>query len=144
MKISSKGRYALRAMADLALHNTGECIRTKDIAARQNISEKYLEQIVTLLGKGGLIKSIRGAQGGYLLKRAPEDYTIGDILRVAEGDLDPTPDGQAEDSALLALSEKELIYDRLSEAIDSVLDRVTLEDIIKDHRRRLNSFDYVI
>ncbi len=85
MKISTKGRYATRVMLDLALHDTGECIKAKDIAARQGISEKYLEQIISILNKAGYVKSVRGAQGGYRLAKAPKEYTVGMILRLTEG-----------------------------------------------------------
>ena len=89
MKISTKGRYALRIMIDLAM-NAGESpVRVKDIASRQNISEKYLEQIIALFNKAGYVKSIRGAQGGYLLTREPGEYTVGMILRLAEGSIAP-------------------------------------------------------
>ena len=81
MKISTKGRYALRLMLDLAVYNTGEPISLKDVAKRQNISEKYMEQIISVLNKAGYVRGIRGAQGGYLLSRAPKDYTVGMILR---------------------------------------------------------------
>ena len=89
MKISTKGRYALRLMIDLAIHNTGEPISLKDVARRQEISDKYLEQIISILNKAGYVKSIRGAQGGYMLKKDPKDYTVGMILRVTEGSLAP-------------------------------------------------------
>ena len=89
MKISTKGRYATRLMLDLALHNTGECIKVKDIAARQGISEKYLEQIISILNKAGYVKSVRGAQGGYRLAKEPEAYTLGMILRLTEGSIKP-------------------------------------------------------
>ena len=89
MKISTKGRYAVRVMLDLALHQTGECIKVKDIAARQGISEKYLEQIIAVLNKAGYVKSVRGAQGGYKIARAPEEYTVGMILRLTEGSMAP-------------------------------------------------------
>ena len=72
MQISTKGRYALRLMLDLAVHNTGELVKIKDISARENISEKYLEQIISSLKKAGYVKSLRGAQGGYMLAREPE------------------------------------------------------------------------
>ena len=85
MKISTKGRYALRLMLDLAVYNTGEPISLKDVAKRQNISEKYMEQIISVLNKAGFVRGIRGAQGGYLLSRAPKDYTVGMILRLTEG-----------------------------------------------------------
>ena len=89
MKISTKGRYALRLMLDLAIHNTGEAVSLKDIAKRQGISDKYLEQIISVLNKAGFVKSIRGAQGGYLLKKKPEEYTVGMILKLTEGTLAP-------------------------------------------------------
>lgn len=87
MKISTRGRYALRFMIDLALYGNGQYTLLRDIAARQQISLKYLEQIATALGKAGLIESMRGPQGGYRLTRSPQDYTIGDILRPIEGNL---------------------------------------------------------
>ena len=89
MKISTKGRYALRLMLDLALNNTGEAVSLKDIARRQDISDKYLEQIISILNKAGYVRSIRGAQGGYMLRRPPKEYTVGMILRLTEGTLAP-------------------------------------------------------
>ena len=89
MKISTKGRYALRLMIDLAENSTGDPISLKDVAKRQGISDKYLEQIISILNKAGFVKSIRGAQGGYLLRKAPENYTVGMILRLTEGSLAP-------------------------------------------------------
>ena len=82
MRISTKGRYALRLMLDLAMEENGKPVSIKDIAGRQGISEKYLEQIISSLNKAGYVKSVRGAQGGYLLKMEPKDYTVGMILRV--------------------------------------------------------------
>ena len=89
MKISTKGRYALRVMIDLATHNDENYISLKDIANRQEVSLKYLEQIVSILTRVGYLKSVRGAQGGYRLTKAPSEYTIGDILRTTEGTLSP-------------------------------------------------------
>ena len=89
MKISTKGRYAVRVMLDLALHNTGEYIKVKQIAERQEISEKYLEQIISILNKAGYVRSARGAQGGYRIAGNPGDYTVGMILRLTEGNLCP-------------------------------------------------------
>lgn len=88
MTISTKGRYALRIMIDLADH-IGETIKLKDIASRQGISEKYMEQIIAVLNKAGYVRSTRGAQGGYQLVKAPKDYTVGMILRLTEGSLAP-------------------------------------------------------
>ena len=89
MKISTKGRYALRLMVDLALSGQGQPISLKDVAQRQQLSDKYLEQIVTPLSRAGLVRSVRGAGGGYLLTRRPEEYTVGEVLRPLEGDLAP-------------------------------------------------------
>ena len=89
MKISTKGRYALRIMIDLARHDEGSYIRLKDIAERQNITLKYMEQIMPLLTKAGYVRSYRGNNGGYMLARKPEEYTVGDILRTTEGSMAP-------------------------------------------------------
>ena len=89
MKISTKGRYAVRLMFDIAANSNGENVSLKDISKIQDISLKYLEQIVNTLSKAGLLKSQRGAQGGYKMTRKPEEYTIGDILRVTEGEMAP-------------------------------------------------------
>mgnify|MGYP000721230545 FL=1 len=89
MKISTKGRYALRLMLDLALNNSGKPVRIRDVSERQNISDKYLEQIISVLNKARFVRSIRGPQGGYLLTRRPEEYTVGMILRLTEGIMTP-------------------------------------------------------
>lgn len=89
MMVSTKGRYALRLMVDLALHDNGKFIALKDVSARQKISIKYLEQIVTPLNRAGLLKSGRGAQGGYRLAKNTTDYTVGEILRAIEGSFAP-------------------------------------------------------
>lgn len=133
MKISTKGRYALRLMLDLALNDTGETIRIKDIAARQEISEKYLEQIIAVLNKAGYVKSVRGPQGGYRLARKPKDYTVGMILRLTEGSLapvsclddDPNECTRQEDCVTL------YIWEKLYAAINSVVDKYTLADLVE-------------
>ena len=89
MKISTKGRYALRLMLDLAQQPPTEYVSIKSVATRQGISEKYLEQIIKMLSKSGLVESTRGKSGGYRLTRTPESYTVGEILRVTEGSLAP-------------------------------------------------------
>ena len=89
MRISTKGRYALRLMLDLGTNCSGDPIRLKDVARRQGISEKYLEQIISVLNKAGFVRSIRGPQGGYVLSKRPEEYTVGMILRLTEGSLAP-------------------------------------------------------
>ena len=89
MKISTRGRYALRVIVDMAEHGNGEYIPLKDVAGRQNISQKYLESIATDLSKADILDGLHGKGGGYKLKRDPDDLTVGDILRVTEGDLAP-------------------------------------------------------
>ena len=89
MKISTKGRYALRIMIDLALNSNGKHITSKEIAERQEISNKYLEQIIAMLNKAGYLETARGNTGGYKLARKPSEYVVGDILKATEGDLTP-------------------------------------------------------
>ena len=89
MKISTKGRYAVRMMLDLAVMEQDGPVRVKDIAKRQGISIKYMEQIITILSRAGFVRSTRGPQGGYRLAKAPEEYTVGMILRLTEGSLAP-------------------------------------------------------
>ncbi|MDF2538185.1 MAG: transcriptional regulator, BadM/Rrf2 family [Herbinix sp.] len=145
MKISTKGRYALRLMLDLALNNTGEYISIKSIASRQEISEKYLEQIISLLSRADYVKSIRGAQGGYRLAKEPAEYTVGMILRLTEGSLFPVDCLEAEEGGCCRTNvcvTKE-VWKELYEAISSVVDRITLQDLVD---KQLNSvpFDYSI
>lgn len=132
MRISTKGRYALRLMLDLATYNTGEPVSIKDIAKRQDVSEKYLEQIIAILNKAGYVRSIRGAKGGYMLKKAPEDYTVGMILRLTEGDLAPVECVASEENNC---ERKEgcvtvRIWEKLYEAICGVVDNITLADLL--------------
>ncbi|MDY2698633.1 MAG: Rrf2 family transcriptional regulator [Lachnospiraceae bacterium] len=132
MKISTKGRYALRLMLDLAIYNTGEPISLKDVARRQQISEKYLEQIISMLNKAGFVRSVRGAQGGYMLKKAPSEYTVGMILRLTEGDLAPVS-CVGEDSIECERRDGCVtvrIWEQLNAAINGVVDGITLEDMM--------------
>ena len=144
MKISTKGRYALRLMIDLAIHNTGEPISLKDVARRQEISDKYLEQIISILNKAGYVKSIRGAQGGYMLKKDPKDYTVGMILRVTEGSLAPVEcveEGMAECERMNECATV-LIWQKINEAVNNVVDNITLEDLVEWQMKK--SDQYVI
>lgn len=133
MKISTKGRYALRLMIDIAQHNTGEAVRIKDIAKRQMISEKYLEQIISGLKKAGYVRSIRGAQGGYLLTMDPAEYTAGMILRETEGDLAPVSclEFDAEECPRQEDCATYILWSKLDEAIKGVIDSVTLADLLE-------------
>ena len=126
MKISTKGRYALRLMLDLAVNNTGEPISLKDIARRQEISDKYLEQIISVLNKAKYVKSIRGAQGGYILTKKPEEYTIGMILRLTEGSLAPVACVEEENTCeKIHDCATILVWQKMNEAINDVVDHMT-------------------
>ena len=120
-------------MLDMALNNTGNPIRIKDIAARQNISDKYLEQIVSVLNKAGFVKSIRGPQGGYKLTKRPEQYTVGMILRLTEGSLAPV--SCLDDEVNMCDRQEEcvtlILWRKLDDAIKSVIDNVTLADLME-------------
>ena len=144
MKISTKGRYALRLMLDLALNNTGEAVSLKDIARRQDISDKYLEQIISILNKAGYVRSIRGAQGGYMLAREPETYTVGTILRLTEGSMKPVACLEDEPNQCSRAGECVTLrlWKMLDKAIEGVLDKVTLQDL-KDWYEEMGN-DYVI
>jgi Rrf2 family protein len=138
MKISTKGRYALMLMLDLAIYNTGEPVRLKDVARRQQISEKYLEQIISILNKAGYVKSIRGPQGGYMLKNPPEQYTVGMILRQTEGSLSPVSyedSGSMEREAVISR-----IWTQLEEAIDNIVDNITLRDLVEWQNEMANEY----
>ena len=130
--ISTRGRYALRLMLELALDESGKPVKIKTVAQRQEISDKYLEQIIALLSKGGYVKSVRGAHGGYLLTMEPREYTVGMILRVTEGSLAPTACISDEDNGCekrdrcVALK----VWRKLDDAINEVVDHITLADLV--------------
>lgn len=145
MKISTKGRYALRMLLDLAEHQNSGYIALKDIAARQDISKKYLEQIVPLLNKSDILKANRGFQGGYMLAKSPEKYTVGDILRITEGSLSPVAclehnPNQCVHSADCPTLQ---VWQGLERVINEYLDGITLQDLLDQQRERYSN-DYVI
>lgn len=143
MKVSTKGRYALRLMLDLALNQTGEPVSLKDIAKRQEISDKYLEQIISVLNKAGYVKSVRGPQGGYQLTKKPEEYTVGMILRLTEGSLAPVACVEEEGACdKINSCATLLVWKRLNEAINNVIDNMTLADLVDEEKQHIN--DYVI
>lgn len=145
MKISTKGKNAIKLMVDLATYNHGEPVSVKDIAKRQGISEKYLEQIIAMLNKASLVKSIRGAHGGYVLSYPPEKYTVGKILRAVEGDLAPTDcvgeNGIACENKSACVSY--LLWQKLEAAVNGVLDGITLADML-EWQNTLSTDQYVI
>ncbi len=132
MKISTKGRYALRLMVDLAKAEENEFISLRGVATRQDISMKYLEQIVSQLTKAGQVQSVRGPQGGYRLTRAPSQYTVGEILRVTEGSIAPVSclEYEQNDCPRKGTCETLLVWEGLYVAIQSFVDNITLEDVV--------------
>ena len=144
MKISTKGRYALRLMMDLAENNSGSPISLKDVAKRQDISDKYLEQIISILNKAGYVRSVRGAQGGYMLKMEPQNYTVGMILRQTEGSLAPV--ACIEDDEIVCDRQQQcvtsIVYKKINDAISGVVDYITLQDLV-DWQNEKNG-NYVI
>lgn len=137
MKISTKGRYALRMMIEFGM-NPDQCTKISQVAARQGISDKYLEQIVTVLNHAGYVRSIRGAQGGYMLTKKPEEYTVGMILRQTEGSLSPVsclmeevnPCERANHCVTLN------VWKQIRDAVDQVVDSVTLADLVEEQKKQ--------
>ena len=137
MKLSTKGRYGLRALIDLAQYSENEPVSITNISDRQGISERYLEQLMSMLKKAGLVKSIRGAGGGYLLTRTPEEYTVGEILRQLEGNLAPVSCvsgggccGRADRCVTLE------VWQQIQDAVDGVVDNITLADLVARQREK--------
>lgn len=131
MTISTKGRYGLTLMLDISENQGEKAVKLKDAASRQDISEKYLEQIAMTLSKGGMLQSCRGSNGGYRLSRRPEDYSVGEILTLLEGNLSPAPCASEFGNSC---TRKEncangILWEKINDAIHSVVDNVTLEDM---------------
>ncbi|MEL7610527.1 MAG: Rrf2 family transcriptional regulator [Bacillota bacterium] len=144
MRISTKGRYALRLMLDLALNQANEHAPIKDIATRQEISAKYLEQIIPLLAKAGYVRSIRGSFGGYVLCKPPEEYTVGMILRTTEGSLAPVPCVDNSSSCHRAAKCVTIdVYREIQQAIENVVDHITLADLVERYHQKV-PIDYFI
>lgn len=136
MRVSTKGRYGLKAVVDLAINNADGQITLKSIAQRQGISENYLEQLFASLKKSGIVKSVRGAQGGYMLSRPAEKITVGDVLRSLEGalcpaeciDLDFPTECEKVDTCATAP-----VWVKLRDKINEVVDSITIDDLVKDY-----------
>ena len=145
MKISTKGRYALRMLLDLAEHQNCGYIALKDIAERQGISKKYLEQIIPMYNRSGILKTERGSQGGYQLAKSPETLTVGEILRFTEGDLAPVACAGEETPVCTRRADCAVlpVWLGLYKVINEYLDSITLQDIMDQHRAN-PSGDYVI
>ena len=145
MKISTKGRYALRMLIDLAQHRNDGYVALKDIASRQNISKKYLEQIVPVFNKSNILKTNRGFQGGYQLARSPDKYTVGEILRLTEGSLAPVAclDNEPNQCERIGECATLPVWQGLYKVINEYLDGITLQDILEQQQER-DVGDYVI
>ncbi len=146
MKISTKGRYALRMLVDLAEHQENGYVALKDIAKRQNISKKYLEQIVPVLNKSNILRTNRGFQGGYKLAVSPDKCTVGEVIRLTEGSLSPL--SCIEDDNNIVCDRRDecstlFVWQGLKKVITEYLDGITLQDII-DKERESYANDYVI
>ncbi|MBE6746426.1 MAG: Rrf2 family transcriptional regulator [Ruminococcaceae bacterium] len=132
MKISTKGRYGLRIMIDLAINGKENPVSIKDIAERGNLSDKYLEQIINLLSKYGLVKSVRGARGGYLLTKEPDKITVEDILMATEGSLAPVACAENNDSCeKFCDCATSVIWAEIYTAVVGVVRNITLEDLVE-------------
>lgn len=150
MRLSTKGRYGVKAMFDLAQHYGEGPVSLKSVAERQGISEHYLEQLISGLRKSGLVKSVRGAQGGYTLAKEAEKITVGDIIRVLEGPIAPVECVSEEDPEICQKADccvTRGIWEKVRDSIAGVLDSITLQDMIKDAeklQRDANFYMYYI
>ncbi len=138
MMISTKGRYALRTMLDLALNDEGDYIPLRDIAERQDISVKYLEQIISSLSHAGFVRSVRGTGGGYRLAKKPEEYTVGMILRLTEGSLAPVACLEFEQNSCPRAADCITlgVWEKLYDAINGVVDNITLADLLDNAKKK--------
>jgi len=140
MKISTKGRYGLRAMVDLAVYSAGDHLSLKSIAERQNISEGYLEQVFSTLRKAGLIISIKGAQGGYALGDKPSSITVGAVLRALEGNLSVIDEKSLEEKTNDKIEDciREKVWSTINTSINDVVDNINLEDLMTEYKLMTN------
>lgn len=139
MKLSTKGRYGLRAIIDLARYSESEPVSISSISARQDISERYLEQLVALLKKAGLVKSIRGASGGYVLAKDVNDISVGDVLRALEGDLELVKCPAFESEGGCRSSGEcvtKYVWKRINESINQTVDNMKLAELVNESKIR--------
>ena len=137
MKLSTKGGYGLRAMVDLALHGETEPVSVASIAARQKISESYLEQLLAKLKRAGLVKSVRGAGGGYMPGRETERISVGDVLRALEGSLEPVECPGLSDENECGKADvcvTKYVWRRMNDSINRTADEIKISDLVKESR----------
>jgi Rrf2 family cysteine metabolism transcriptional repressor len=135
MKLSTKGRYGVKAMVDLAINYGEEPVSIKSISERQSISEYYLEQLFSTLRRAKLIKSIRGAQGGYILNRAPQEISIHEVIEVLEGPIEVSNCLEDEACNNIDCCATRLLWKKIKDSIDSVTSSITLQDIVDDYNK---------
>jgi Rrf2 family protein len=138
MEISAQGRYALRALVDLAVNSDGSALPLREISERQNISERYLEQIFARLKKANLIKSVRGAHGGYLLAREPEQITVKEIMQLMEGKLAPEMEAEANSEEEVFQKMAHELWSKMEAKLNSYLETITLADL-KERTREIKN-----
>lgn len=144
MKISTKGRYGLRAIIDLVIYSkSGDHVSLISIAERQDISKSYLEQVFATLRKAGIVNSVKGAQGGYVLAADPASITVGMILRVLEGDLSVVGESSNE-SNKIELYIRDHIWSKMDERINQFVDAISLKDIAEDYEKNSDAIMYYI
>jgi len=144
VKLSTKGRYGLRAIVDMAIYSNGEHVSINSIAERQNISANYLEQVFSTLRKAGLVKSVKGAQGGYSLTKTPQEITIGMIIRVLEGDLAIVDDIDIKVSeTTIQKIIKKSVWDKMNAQMNELVDSITVADLVNDYKK-MNGIDNVM
>lgn len=131
MIISSKGKYGLVALMDICLYSRSEAVTLKSVSKRQDISERYLEQIFSILKKGGIINSKKGAQGGYFLARKPKDITVGEILNILEGELKIVSPSEEKNDIECFMQKK--IWNNINRQIETYFNSITLEELVKDY-----------
>lgn len=146
MRLSTKGRYGVQAMLDIALYAREQHIALKTIAERQGISEHYLEQLIAVLRKAGLVRSVRGAQGGYSLAKPAEQITVGDILRALEGSLAPVdcvdelePKHCSDNEGCVT----RIVWQRIRDSINAVVDSITLQDMVDEYKKLSGEDNYM-
>ena len=138
MKLSTKGRYGLRALIDLALYSENETASIASISARQHISESYLEQLIGKLRKAGLVVSVRGAGGGYKLAKPAEEISVGDILRALEGNLDPVECPGLKEESACDSSEfcvTKYVWQRINDSINRTVDEIRISDLVEESQK---------
>lgn len=143
MKVSTKGRYGLRAIIDLSLNTTGDYVSLISIAERQNISKNYLEQVFSALRKAGIVKSVKGSQGGYLLNGKTSEINVGDVLRALEGDLSVVKEEENINNKIERCIKKNL-WDKIDEQVFDIINNITLEDLINEYNKGNDSLMYYI